>query len=94
MLKRFRFESRWTKRTLVFPGLFALALLGITTLGLFTRTPTALAADPGGGTINVTATSALVWKGTALGGVSPNSEADCTEGQNCDTFKLTLGGLP
>lgn len=94
MLKRFELQNRRTKRTLVFTGLLVLAISTFTALALFTRTPTALAADPGGGTINVTATSALVWKGTALGGVSPNSEADCTDGQNCDTYKLTIGGVP
>ena len=74
--------------------LSAVAATALAAAALFSPTQIVQASNPGGGTLGASATSALVWKGTALGGVAPNSEADCNEGTNCDTFRLTLAGTP
>jgi len=95
MFNQFRnAKGRRGNVTLFMTGLLVLGAGVLLTSALFTRTPIAQAADPGGGTLGANATSALVWKGTALGGVSPNSEADCGDGTNCDTYKLTISGTP
>src|SRR5919202_1931336 len=75
----------------VLSTLAAAALFAAVTL---TKIQTAQASNPLAATLSSTATTSLVWKGTALGGVAPNSEADCQEGTNCDTFRLTLSGTP
>lgn len=51
------------------------------------------AADPAGGTITPGTTAALTWVGTAPG-VPPSAAAECEEGANCDSFKLTISGTP
>ncbi len=63
-------------------------------LALFALQPdrTALAASPSAGTISATG-PALSWTGTASGSVSAN-ESTCIEGDNCDTFTLTVLGAP
>ncbi len=52
------------------------------------------AAAPPSGTIAPTS-SPVMWTGTAPG-VPPavGGEADCEEGANCDTFQLTISGVP
>ena len=50
------------------------------------------AANPTTGTISPGSTT-LRWDGTAAGGTS-NGEATCVEGVNCDTFTLTVAGVP
>ena len=49
------------------------------------------AANPPSGTIRPGDTTPLAWDGPITGGASA-SEATCTEGVNCDTFTLTVGG--
>jgi hypothetical protein len=50
-------------------------------------------AAPPSGTLNPTLGTFVTWTGTATGGMS-NGEAGCIEGQNCDTYLLTLTGAP
>ncbi|MEP6601262.1 MAG: hypothetical protein ABJB49_05560 [Nitrospirota bacterium] len=50
-------------------------------------------ANPGSGTLNPTLGTSVTWTGTATGG-SASGEAGCVEGQNCDTYLLTLTGAP
>lgn len=71
-------------------SLTGLALLLYLALPL-TRTH---ASNPSSGTINPTDTSPVTWVGTATGGAAANGEASCTEGQNCDSYTLTVSGQP
>jgi hypothetical protein len=48
----------------------------------------------GAGTLNPADGAFVIWRGAALGGASPNGEATCVEGINCDSFTLTLNGTP
>jgi uncharacterized repeat protein (TIGR01451 family) len=52
------------------------------------------AAAPSSGTLDPGDTAPVTWNGTATGGTAPDGEASCTEGENCDTFTLTLSGQP
>ena len=53
------------------------------------------AANPAEGTITPTTAAAVTWAGTAAGlPPAAGGEADCVEGENCDTFKLTISGTP
>ena len=52
------------------------------------------AAAPTSGSVTPTVGSSVNWNGTALGGASPDGEATCVEGTNCDTFTLTVSGSP
>jgi len=53
------------------------------------------AAAPSSGIITPSTATPVTWNGTAPG-VPPaaGGEADCEEGANCDTFKLTISGVP
>ncbi|MFN2508244.1 MAG: hypothetical protein ABR589_05675 [Chthoniobacterales bacterium] len=51
------------------------------------------AADPASGIITPTTTTTITWQGTGTG-VPPTATADCEEGANCDSFKLTITGTP
>jgi hypothetical protein len=51
------------------------------------------ASTPPAGTITPTSTQ-ITWDGTATGGASPDGENTCTEGSNCDTYTLTVAGVP
>jgi len=55
----------------------------------------AFAASPDSGTITPSTATNVTWTGTGTG-VPPaaGGEADCEEGANCDTFKLTISGTP
>jgi len=55
--------------------------------------PPAQAANPASGSLSP-AGSALTWTGTESGGSSTTGEAGCTEGVSCDSYLLTLTGLP
>src|SRR3954469_23692171 len=69
----------------------AVALVGLSAfLGFL-----AFAATPPAGTITPATAGNITWTGTGTG-VPPaaGGEADCVEGANCDTFKLTLTGTP
>lgn len=68
------------------------ALLALTVL--FAPLSVSLAADPAAGTLGPTTGQSVTWKGTAPGGASPEGEATCVEGTNCETFTLTLSGQP
>ena len=81
-----------TKRSrLHLPALLALLVAVCLTPVFITH-----AANPTSGTLNPTTGASLAWTGTAAG--SPTGantqEADCVEGQNCDTYTLTIGGNP
>src|ERR1041384_1940744 len=81
-----------TKRSrLHLPALLALLVAVCLTPVFITH-----AANPTSGTLNPTTGASLTWTGTAAG--SPTGantqEADCVEGQNCDTYTLTIGGNP
>ena len=52
------------------------------------------AANPAGGSITPTVGATVNWTGTAPGGASPDGEATCVDGTNCDTFTLTVAGSP
>lgn len=66
----------------------------ILTTSLLVMMPFTLsAANPASGTIAPNGTP-LAWSGTAPGGSSPNGEATCVEGVTCDSFTLTLSGVP
>ncbi|MGB7925270.1 MAG: sialidase family protein, partial [Pyrinomonadaceae bacterium] len=54
----------------------------------------ARASAPSSGMLNPGDAAPVTWIGTATGGAAPDGEASCTEGQNCDTFTLTLTGQP
>ena len=54
----------------------------------------AFAAEPSGGTIGPSG-PALTWNGTAPGTPpTGGGEDSCEEGTNCDSFKLTISGMP
>ena len=55
-------------------------------------TMAAFGTQPSSGTISVTTTTPLTWNGTILGGASPEGEATCVQGVNCDTYTITLAG--
>src|ERR1041384_1712209 len=81
-----------TKRSrLHLPALLALLVAVCLTPVFITH-----AANPTSGTLNPTTGASLTWTGTAAG--SPTGantqEAGCVEGQNCDTYTLTIGGNP
>jgi hypothetical protein len=80
-------ESAFSRLRVLFAFIFCTVALG---LAMFS-----FAADPPAGTITPSTATAVTWNGTALG-VPPaaGGEADCEEGANCDTFKLTLSGTP
>jgi hypothetical protein len=50
------------------------------------------AAQPSSGSIGVTTTTPLTFNGTATGGSSPQGEATCVQGVNCDTYTIVLNG--
>lgn len=50
-------------------------------------------ANPGSGTLNPAGPD-VSWTGTAVGGPNPVDESACVEGVNCDTYTLTLAGVP
>jgi len=52
------------------------------------------AANPSAGTLNPTTGASLTWTGTATGSATGvnTQEADCVEGQTCDTYTLTIAG--
>lgn len=52
------------------------------------------AAAPTAGTLGPTTGTQVTWAGTATGGASQDAEASCQEGVNCDTYTLTLSGVP
>ena len=69
----------------------ACALVSLSVLLAFVS----FAAAPASGTISPTTTTTLTWTGSAPG-VPPTAggESACTEGTNCDSFKLTISGNP
>ncbi|HEX8651658.1 MAG TPA: hypothetical protein VF708_12530 [Pyrinomonadaceae bacterium] len=52
------------------------------------------AATPSSGTLAPTDTAHVMWDGFPATATAPNGEASCVEGENCDTFTLTLTGQP
>ena len=66
----------------------ACSLVALSTL----CTIVSFAAAPAAGSISPTGAN-LSWNGTALV-ANGGGEADCTEGQDCDSYKLTLTGTP
>ncbi|HVF72841.1 MAG TPA: hypothetical protein VM940_14660 [Chthoniobacterales bacterium] len=75
-------KKRWTLFTVfLIPSLAC--LIAVVRMG---------AANPTTGTIAPNS-QPLIWNGSAVGGTN-NGEATCVEGVNCDTFTLTVSGLP
>ncbi len=77
-------KSMWLRAMLIVL-FWALALSG-------TNAP-AQAASPPSGTLAPTVGTSISWSGTATGGASVD-ESTCIEQVNCDTFTLTLSGVP
>src|SRR3989442_14081381 len=71
------------------PGHFVSRLLSILLLFALPLS----ASSPSSGSVSSTLGSSTMWNGTATGGTSAD-ESTCVEGINCDTFTLTLGGVP
>jgi hypothetical protein len=71
--------------------LFLISGLSLIVLALFT--PSSRSANPTSGTLDPTGPD-VTWAGTAPGGSSPSGESTCVEGTNCDSFMLTLSGIP
>ncbi|MFN2476737.1 MAG: hypothetical protein ABR526_10415 [Chthoniobacterales bacterium] len=69
--------------------LLAVALVTLSSAFVFV----AFAASPTGGTISPGGPNPPVWNGTGLV-ANGGGEADCTEGQDCDSYKLTISGTP
>src|SRR5437879_7076532 len=65
-------------------GIF-LIVFGLFTARLHSAQPSSGTLNPGGPTVN--------WVGTAVGGGSLD-ESTCVDGVNCDTFLVTLSGMP
>jgi hypothetical protein len=80
-------NKRWT--FLAFVALAAMTVISV--LPVFR----ARAANPSSATITPTTVVPITWTGTGSG-IPPTGggESSCTEGTNCDTFKLTLSGVP
>lgn len=78
------------KKSTFFSAIVALFLM------TFLLTPFTLvkASAPSSGILNPVADSSVTWNGTAPGGVSPDGEATCVDGTNCDIFTLTVSGSP
>jgi hypothetical protein len=101
IFSRSKRESRAKAATFVS---MLLALVMCTTLiGSLSSTRNVEASDPSSGTLNPTDAASLTWTGTATAGGALNApgvdpvpgignEELCKEGENCDTFTLTLSG--
>ena len=59
---------------------------------LFAPLSSVRAANPESAAVAPTVGTSVAWVGTAPGGASPDGEATCVDGTNCDTFTLTLSG--
>ena len=66
---------------------FALCSIGVFLAAL------SFAADPAGGTVTPSTAAPVTWQGTASG-IPPQAAEECIEGENCDSFKLTIAGTP
>src|SRR5256885_12657310 len=51
-------------------------------------------AAPSSGNLNPVSGTSVAWTGTGTGGFAANGEDSCQEGVNCDTFTVTLSGVP
>lgn len=85
-------QSKSRKRVICF-SLNALTAFFLVSF-LFAPLTIVRASNPSSGTLNPTVGSSLTWNGTAPGGASPEGETTCLEGVNCDTFTLTVSGVP
>jgi hypothetical protein len=81
-------NTKLTKRF----GLFSLsAIIALFLVATFLTPLTMIqAASPESSSLSPTAGASVKWNGTAPGGASPEGEATCEEGVNCDTFTLTV----
>ena len=72
-----------------------LAVLAVVIIGSALSLFHSQAAAPGSGTVTPTTVVPITWNGTGSG-LPPTGggETSCTEGTNCDTFKLTISGVP
>ena len=66
----------------------------ILTFGLLVPMLTVRAAAPASGNISSAVGSTVNWNGTAPGGASPEGEATCVDGTNCDVYTLNVAGAP
>ncbi len=67
-------------------------IVGAALLAFFAFANFSRSANPAGGSIGP-AGPTITWAGTALGGASLD-ESTCTQGVNCDSYNLTLSGVP
>jgi hypothetical protein len=89
----FSIAARVTISTLF--SIIGVALLAVSTMTAGNRTAKGVLpnAAPASGSLNPTLGTSVSWTGTATGGTTA-SEAVCVEGQTCDTYTLTLTGVP
>lgn len=80
-------------KSFAFPLLAAFIAFGMLT-ALVIPFNTAEASNPSSGTLNPATGTSVSWVGTAPGGASPEGETTCVEGTNCETYTLTLSGVP
>ncbi len=75
--------------------LFGCALCALLACAALLPLCRARAANPAAGTITPGTAGPLTWNGTAPG-IPPTGggETSCTEGTNCDSYKLTISGQP
>jgi hypothetical protein len=76
--------ARVTTGTLFFLAGFAVLILALIA-------PGSKSATPPSGTVTATG-PAIAWDGDAVGTGSASGESTCTDGVNCDSFELTVGG--
>jgi hypothetical protein len=72
-------------------ALFLITSVALFLLAIFANQ--SRSANPPADTLNPTLGASVSWDGTATGGTSSGDD-DCIEGQNCDTYTLTLTGVP
>jgi hypothetical protein len=84
-------RSQNTKLTKQF-GLFSLSTIIVLFLVAVLLAPITMvqAANPTSNSLSPATGASVTWNGTAPGGASPDGEATCVEGTNCDTFTLTV----
>jgi hypothetical protein len=76
-------------------ALFLITSVALFLLAIFVNQ--SKSANPASGTLNPVLGTSVSWDGTATGGTvggDGGGDGNCTEGQSCDTYTLTLTGAP
>ena len=102
MSKIIKNSSRFATSFVLFSGFvvftfFALSGEALSQKSRAGRGKVAPNAAPSAGTLSPSGPVAPftgTWAGTAPGGASPEGETSCVEGVTCETFRLTLSGVP